>query len=57
LENSNYEGLTLQWFDCNTSYLIENRMIKIPGDYFQIAEELHWEVFKEQFTKKYIIYK
>ncbi len=55
MKNSNYEGLTLQWFDCNTTYQIENEMIKIPGNYFKIAEKTSWKDFKEQFSIKYLI--
>jgi hypothetical protein len=55
LENSNYEGLTTQWFDCNHTYVIENETIRIPGDYFQVGEEINWQIFKERFTKKYLI--
>jgi hypothetical protein len=55
LEISNYEGLSLQWFDCTGSYLIENETIKIPENYFEIAEEINWDEFKEQFIDKYII--
>jgi len=55
MENSNYEGLTLQWFDCNTTYQIENEIIKIPGNYFKIAEEASWKDFKRLFSSKYLI--
>ncbi len=54
LECSNYEGLNPQWFDCKGNYLIENETITIPENYFEIAEEIRWDEFKEQFNNKYI---
>jgi len=55
LENSNYEGLIKQWFVCKGDYLVEKETIKIPENYFEIAEEINWDEFKEQFIDKYII--
>lgn len=55
LEVSNYEGLSLQWFDCKGSYLIKDGTITIPDNYFEIAEEIRWEEFKVKFIEKYII--
>ena len=55
LETSNYEGLHPQWFDCTGNYLIENENIRIPENYFEIAEETSWVEFKQHFIDKYII--
>ena len=55
LEVSNYQGLSLQWYNCKGSYLIENEIIMIPDNYFEIAEEISWDEFKEKFIASYLV--
>ncbi len=55
LEYSRYKGLNPQWYDCKGNYLIENNMITIPDDYFELGEKLYWNEFKSKFIEKYII--
>lgn len=52
-----YSKLTLYILPDNnySIYPIENGIILTPGNYFGIGESSNWEVFKNNFIKKYIL--
>jgi len=55
-ENSNYVGLTPQWYDCTGNYMIENDFIISSENIFQIDLTNGWSKFKQQFISKYILH-
>ena len=54
-ETSAFEGLFVQFYSIGDDvYLVKDDKIFIPDNFFLLGEKIDWEIFKNEFTDKYL---